>query len=496
MNLIHIFNQSVLEKPDATFLLDQERTYSYGDIYTAVEKLTAKITGSGIKGAQTVGILMADSPEYIVAYLAILKAGATVTLLPTERSITEIAGLATTARLKGAIFQEKFKDHLPEIENLLGSEIEKISYNNIDCGNFSAKQLEVPTLKDSSKSKPKNDPAVIFFSSGSRRQSRPVLHTHESIANITLACAERLSIKYTTRFISNLPLNHFFPNATMVNLAIATGNAIVFCQDKSTQSIIENINRHQVNILVGNATIFNELADYQQTESTDLASLALGISIGGSYSREFMDLFQQKYNALVGEGYGIAEAPIVTLNYNSNQNKAGSVGIPLAGCQLRLGGELIKTEAGTIGELEIKGQNLFWRYFDQFSNQALYQDNWFATGDFFHQDEEEFWYYNGKMSDWIHRYGFAINPADVETIIRKHPQIDCAVVCTGNGLNQHRALKVIVEANEDNSLNEQEIMEYCKKNLASYLIPDSIHIVPHIQKNILGFPRRNEYHRV
>ena len=145
-----------------------------------------------------------------------------------------------------------------------------------------------------------------------------------------------------------------------------------------------------------------------------------------------MRAFEEKFSAMILEGYGLSEtSPVASFNHPDKARKAGSIGTPIAGCEMKVisddGADL---PVGEVGEIVIRGENVMKGYWDkpEATADCIDADGWFRTGDMARVDEEGYFYIVDRKKDLIIRGGYNVYPREIEEVLYEHPAVREAAV--------------------------------------------------------------------
>ena len=207
----------------------------------------------------------------------------------------------------------------------------------------------------------------------------------------------------------------------------------------------------------------------------NLTSGGIGISV------ELLEKYHDLLGLSISEGYGLTEcSPVITWNGLSHPPKFGTVGYPLACCEVKiLDNKGREVPAGVEGEVLARGLNVFSRYFNQPEHtKKAFVDDWFMTGDLGYLDKDNYLTLTGLKKDMINIFGLKAYPKEVEKILSYHPDIESARVW-GEWHPRHRdvvACEVFLRSG--GTMTEKDLTNWCRQNISSYKIPRKIRIHP------------------
>ncbi|MDO9547619.1 MAG: class I adenylate-forming enzyme family protein [Candidatus Marinimicrobia bacterium] len=493
-NLTDFIYHFAESKPNFPFIIHGDYKITFQKAAEQISSISNELLNAGLKSGKTVGILLQNCPEFVLTYLAVLNTGAVASLLPWTMPEGEVATLATTTRIDFLIYSIEFQEHADQILNLSGHPIkcyvhgrdsDESATNIYDFINNNI-SFNIPSTAKTRYN------AVILFSAGDYSHPKSLVYTHENLINTALAVSERFPENYRFRIYTSLPYFHYFPFTLVVNLAIVMGNTIVIPFDDSREKLYESIQTHNVNIFVSNSGFIKELVSEKYLEPEKLKSIDYFIPVGDSFSMDTKNIIFRRYNAHIIEAYGVAEAPVITMNFNRNKINTASIGKSLSCCEMKIVDEYEnEVRDNEPGFLLVRGNNVFHHYFDRYPIIERDREEWINTGDVAMKDEEGYLFWVCKQSDWISRNGFRINPESILSVVQKHPDIKEATVFNLKLSHGHDQIKLAVTVTDNPDFSDQELMSYCQSQLPKYLAPDSIEVVDHFDRNCIGIIRKS-----
>jgi long-chain acyl-CoA synthetase len=220
----------------------------------------------------------------------------------------------------------------------------------------------------------------------------------------------------------------------------------------------------------------------------DTSTLRLAISGGAALPVEVLRGIEQTFDAVVLEGYGLSEtSPVASFN-TPTQRKPGSIGIPIAGVELKLvDAEGADTPEGEVGEIAIRGHNVmkgYWQRPD--ASMAAIRDGWFHTGDMARRDADGFYFIVDRKKDLIIRGGFNVYPREIEEVLYEHPAVlEAAVVGTPHPTHGEVVVAAVaLRAHAD--ATTEELRAYVKARVAPYKYPRHVWLVDALPKGPTG----------
>jgi long-chain acyl-CoA synthetase len=221
-----------------------------------------------------------------------------------------------------------------------------------------------------------------------------------------------------------------------------------------------------------------------------MSAMRLSVSGGAAMPVEVLRQFEDAFDCIVLEGYGLSEtSPVASFNHPDRERKPGSIGTPIRGVEMRVvdasGAELPQ---GEVGEIAIRGHNIMKGYWNkpEATAEAVSADGWFRTGDIGRVDEDGYFYIVDRKKDLIIRGGFNIYPREIEEVLYEHPGIaEAAVIGMPHSeLGEEVGAAVVLKPGA--TATPDELRTYVKSQVAAYKYPRRVWIVDALPKGPTG----------
>jgi long-chain acyl-CoA synthetase len=254
------------------------------------------------------------------------------------------------------------------------------------------------------------------------------------------------------------------------------------------QEVLKSIIENKVTFIAAVPSMLQAMLDAAD-ESVDLSSLKYCITFGFPLYEEIQKQFEERFNVLVLEGYGLTEATsLVTCNRLNRERKLGSVGLPLVGLDVSIFNENDEAlRPGQTGEIVVKGPSVMKGYLNApKENQQVLRNGWLHTGDIGKVDEDHYFFIVDRKKDIITKGGFHIYPRELESIALLHPKIAEAVAVGTSDPVQGEEVKLHLVLKENETATEDEIRKFCAEHLEVYKCPKSIQFHVSLPKTATG----------
>lgn len=461
--------------------------YHTFDVLT--DRIAFGLERMGLVPGDHMAVLHPNSPQTLLAYYSIVKAGGVVIPINPIYTPREITFILNNSEAKALILHESF---IPKIEEIK-KEIPDVTIFIIrkDAERLEEaveRSLGSPLSAIKARDFLPHDPAVIFYTSGTTGSPKGVILTHGNFCFGGPNVAQNYGLRESDCTIAVLPLVHVFCVASPFFGSLSSGGAVVVLERFQTELVFEAIERYKVTWFPGVPTMFTYLLNGNPENQRNLSSLRMGLSGGASLPIEVLRQWEEQFKADIIEVYGLTESTgLVTANPVYGTRKPGSIGITVSGVEARVvGKDGPEQPDGEIGELIFKGPNATRGYFNLPGETAeKIRDGWVHTGDHAFRDEEGYFFIVGREKELIICGGYNVYPREIEEVLHGFPGVNEAAVIGVPDPAKGEVPKAFVSVKKGLLEDEEALLVYCKKNLASYKIP-RIAFLEELPKNITG----------
>ncbi len=508
-NLIELLHGS-RQHGDKTFLVFEDERYSFTEHYELVLTLAAELLEMGVGKGDRVAIAMRNYPEWIISFWATISIGAIAVPLNAWWSGDELAYGLENSGSKVLIFdQERIQRVAPYLSELPQSA--DLSVLAVRCSqDVSSKvpasivQREMQDILKSGVRKPiealieADDPAVIFYTSGTTGRAKGAIGTHRNlVTNLmnaffvttrsTMLAKERSNsdneateAPAESSYLLSVPLFHATGCfATMIPNLVA-GNKIVLMRRWDPEDALALIERERVTFFGGVPTMVWQVLNSPNFAKYDTSSIR-NISYGGAPApSELVRRIKEHFpTGMPSNGYGLTEtSAIAAMNVGDDYvRKPDSVGPPVPVCEVRIiGSDGTDQDINTPGELWIKGANVIPGYWNnQEATAASFSNGWLHSGDVAFIDEEGYLHIVDRAKDMLIRGGENVYSPEVEGAIYEHPAVADVAVVGIPDLVLGEEVCAIIQLRPGHSLSEQELKEHVAKRLAHFKVPKYVY---------------------
>jgi long-chain acyl-CoA synthetase len=331
--------------------------------------------------------------------------------------------------------------------------------------------------------------AALMFTSGTAGAPRAAMLSHGNLlANIeqTLNVDDRLrpdDIVYGV-----LPLFHIFGLNVVLGMSFSAGCTVLLVQRFDPTTAADSIRERRVTVVPGVPTMWTAFAHFDELADNNFASVRMALSGASRLPTPVFERMRDRFGLEISEGYGLTEASPTVTTSSGIPVRAGSVGRALAGVEVRLVNVDGDALVGDVGEVWVRGDNVFLGYFGDAdaTDAVLDRDGWLHTGDMAITDDDGYLYLVDRSKDLVIVSGFNVYPAEVEEVLTAHADVVEAGVIGVPHPHTGEAVKAFVVAEQGADVDEETLIEHCLDHLARYKCPSKILFVPELPRNTAG----------
>lgn len=491
MNLGTYLDQKVDQYGDKPYLFFYDQIVTYREFGERVDKLAHGLLKLGFKKGDVIHVWLQNSPENLICYFAIQKIGAIAGPINGLWKAEEVTYLLNDSGGKGLILGSQYAPTLGEMREScpdLKIVIEIGEQSHPDHIMFDDLMADVTDERFHGEAG-EEDPAYIFYTSGTTGNPKGVLLSHKNVFADILSFQEAVNPDEDHRILIFLPLFHV--NAMLTSTStLEKGGAVVLRKQFNAREFWSVVEKYRVNFFSAVPAVYNILLTLPRKRDYDISSLQFGICGAAPMPIETFKAFEDTFKVPIVEGYGLTEGTCVsTLNPRNGVRKVGSIGIACPGQEVLItnedGEELPANEKG---EIVITGDVVMIGYHNRpkETEEAL-AGGVLHTGDVGYKDEDGYIYIVDRLKDLVIRGGENIYPKEIDCLLVEHPKIKDAA-CVGvkdDVMGEEICAYVILQENE--TLTTDEIADYLKEHLAVYKVPKHIKVLEHdFPRNAVG----------
>jgi long-chain acyl-CoA synthetase len=336
----------------------------------------------------------------------------------------------------------------------------------------------------------RSDTAVILYTSGTTGKPKGAELTHYNLSQNAGVARRLFGITDQSTVMGVLPLFHAFGQTCGLNASVLAGARLTLVTRFDATKVLSVIERDRVTLFEGVPTMFNALLNHPERKKYSLASLRLCVSGGAALPEEVHRNCEAAFDCIIVEGYGLSEtSPVASFNRPDALRKAGSIGVPIEGVEMKVVGEDGREmPQGQVGEIVIRGHNVMKGYWNrpEATAAAITPDGWFHSGDLARVDENGYFFIVDRKKDLIIRGGFNIYPREIEEILYSHPAVREAAVVGVPHPELGEEVGACVALNPGYTISAAQLRTFVKEQVAAYKYPRHIWFVNELPKTATG----------
>ena len=410
------------------------------------------LSTQGVTAGDRVALLLPNGVEFVIAFLAILKLGATPAPLNPLVKDDELAAFQADLRPK------------------------------LSVDRVAMSQGSWPTLTEVSA------PSLILYTSGSTGRPKGAVFSHDALTFANRSWAEPvMGLTPDDTVLVAVPLAHSLGLNGGLLAPLLTGATIALLERFTPEAVFAAIKKHRVTVFPAVATIFRRLLNSAALSGTDFSSLRLAVAGAAPCPWELAVEWREKTATRIVRGYGMTELfrPL-SFRADDPNDIPHAVGRSVPGVEIRTIVDHGTSRDG-VGELWIKSPAMMDGYLDapDETNEVI-SDGWFKTGDLATVSPDGFVQIVGRKRERILRGGYSVFPQEVEAVLLSHPAVAEAAVVAVADPDLGEEVAAFVSLKRLEKLTSEELLGYCKEHLARYKYPRRIHIVSELPKGPTG----------
>lgn len=510
--LLEMFSRSAQRFSRRPALYFFGKTLSYQDCHSLIERFACGLAALGIRKGDRVALCLPNSPQAVIAYFGILRAGGIVVACNPTYTEHELSHQLRDAGARAIVVLDLMYQKIQHLDLELiivtritdfMTTIAKFIYQR----RTGRPPIEIPRsdttllFHDMLDSVPPvsqeelpvvtpDDIALLQYTGGTTGVSKGAVLRHRNLtANIQQLISWFSPAERVENFLAALPLFHVFGMTVTQNICLAVGGCMVLVPDPRNIPVLLTILRKKQPTVI---TLVPALAGklLEHCDARDFAAARFVICGGAALPYEILKKFKEKTGHLIIEGYGLSEAsPVTHCNIPRGLSVKRSIGLPIANTEAKIVDETgQEVPVGETGELWVRGPQVMEGYWNNPVETAnvLKPGGWLATGDIARTDQDGFFYIVDRKKDMIlSTSGFNVYPAEIEQVLVLHPHVSEAAVIGVQLVDGSESIKAFVVLTVDR-VSADDLLSHCRRYLASYKMPKKIEFRTELPKTILG----------
>jgi len=487
---------------------------TYREIKELSDRFAASLRRMGVPKGDRVVLLLPNSPQFIIAYYGLLKAGAVIVPLNPLSAERELEFYLTDSEAEVAITIPLF---LSKVASLVG----KTPLKHIVCSRLSdflpfplslvqgfreqrlARAVRGAALVDfkelleqglrpdwSPERVQPEEMAVLIYSGGTTGIAKGIMLSHFNfVANAHQIIAWG-NLTNEQGLLAVLPLFHGFGMSVTMNSALLAGGEITLLPRFNAKQVAKTIQKRKPSFFIGVPTMFVQLSNLPEIHRYDFSSLR-GIFVGAApLTKAIKDDFEKKTGGRMIEGYGLTEAvTAIMANPYKGTHKVGSIGIPFSDVDMKIvsldDGRTLPP--GELGEISLRSPTVMLGYYkNSEETQKTIVDGWLHTGDIGYVDGDGYFYITDRKKELIIVGGFNVFPREIDELIYQHPKVKEGITVGIPDPRKGERIKIYVVLKTGETATQEEFIAYFKERLTPYKVPSEVEFRTELPKSMIG----------
>jgi crotonobetaine/carnitine-CoA ligase len=483
-----ILARAVEEGPERTAIVCGDAALTYAELDAGANRIGQILGDLGVGPGERVAVLMANRPEYLVAYHGIGRCGAVLVPLVTQSKPPEIAYFVGHSEATVLIVDEKRWEVVrDQLEPRRAPELATIKHV-IKLGDPAPGALSLGELMDvASSERVDHEPAeedwvALMYTSGSTGRPKAVIHPHYTAVAQAEAVSARMGYTADDRLMTIFPLFHGNALVWSALTAVWAGAQVIVSERFSASRFWGQAREHgatEVNLLVGAINMI--LAQPERPDDRD-HPIRLALC---NVTKTVYDEFTERFGVDIVSTWALAEGPLGTMTAPGHGYRSGEIGWPM-GTDNEI--RVVDTDdqevgPGVTGELVQRNKAMMPGYFkNEDETERVLRGGWVHSGDLGKRDEDGIFYFVGREKHVIRRSGENVSGEEVEECLQEHPAIATVAVIAVADEIRGEEVKVFVVLNEGQELDPEAIVAWCEERLADFKVPRYVEFIDELPR--------------
>ena len=479
-------------------LISENETLSFADLDNLSTNIATHLIDLGILQGDRVAIWAPNMNEWVLAAIAIHKAGGVLVPINTRMKGKEAAYILNNSEAKILFSVKTFlgidyfklleKEDLPHLEHQIA-----LDEDNAEDSNLAFSYLKEQTLNLEMPEVSETDMADIIFTSGTTGKPKGVISSHLQNIKVFDYWSTYIGLTENDRYLIVNPFFHTFGYKAGWLAAAMKGATAYPCPVFDADKIIETINEQKISMLPGPPTLYQSILTSKLINTLNISSLRLGVTGAASIPVQLIKDMKEKLGfETVITAYGLTESTGVVTMCTPNDDYetiATTSGCAIADVEVKCvnqDGEEVGIDEP--GEILVRGYNITQGYFNnpEATQEAIDRDGWLHTGDIGMLDANGYIKITDRSKDMFIVGGFNAYPAEIENILCDHPAISQAAVVGIEDERMGEVAKAFIILKPDQDLDADSLLQWSKDNMANYKVPREVEFVRELPTNAAG----------
>lgn len=461
------------------------QTITYADFLRMAAQYAGALTKFGLVPGDRLAVQIAKSPQALAVYAACAQAGVIFLPLNTAYTADEVSYFVENSGARLVLCDQAKHAAMVPVAQACGAELATLNADG--SGTFADVAADMPD-SFATVDRTLDDLAAFLYTSGTTGRSKGAMLTQGNLLSNAETLVNEWQFTQDDVLLHALPIFHTHGLFVASNITLLAGGQMIFLPTFNVDQIIENLPKSTA--LMGVPTFYTRLLGDKRFTKELVAHMRLFVSGSAPLLAETHVQFEKLTGLRILERYGMTETNMNTSNPYSGERRAGTVGFPLPGVELKITdsktGETLPQ--GEIGEIEVRGPNVFKGYWQMPEKTAeeLREDGFFITGDLGQIDKDGYVHIVGRNKDLIISGGYNIYPKEIEQLLDDQENVlESAVIGVPHPDFGETVVAILVPA-PTGQPDLEAIQENIATSLARFKHPQRMIILPELPRNTMG----------
>ncbi|KTD46532.1 acyl CoA synthetase, long chain fatty acid:CoA ligase [Legionella quinlivanii] len=492
-----LLNQSAAKFPDKIALITEQQQVTYSELHRLSNRLASSFMAENIKKEDCIAFLLPNCLEIVLTYYACFTMGAIalpVNINFDDAMISEVLAFCRARILiTNAEFYQRLiknKEALKHIEHCYLIQDASDYPETKDFKNLIIKSpsIQFPQLVE-------DDPALIYYTSGTTGLPKAVLHTHRGLMQGTNNQIEQIQINANDSTLVMFPLCYLIGLGSQILPFNRVGATIVLLSVFEPQKALKSIIENRITKVYGFPKLYLELLTRADKDYVANNALNFCFSGGEAIAPALQKRFKDIFNIEITEGCGMSELQIYCMNPPYGKKKLGSIGFPIVNVEMGLIDEkgIAVIKPHSIGEIIVKTASVTAGYWhnEELTHQIVKQ-GWFHTGDLAYRDAEGCYWFVSRKADIIKRSSLLISPLEIENVFYQNPEIKEAAAVALKGPADDQIIVFVLLKAEASDQTADSLLYFANQSLTKEKQVNHVRIVNQLPYGVTGKINRKE----
>ena len=470
-----------------TFLINERKKISYKEFHFIVNQIANYLVDINLAPGDRVAVQAEKNIIQLALYVATVKVGGIYLPLNTGYTLNELDYFISDAQPKVVVVDENIQKEIKQMPSALM--VQTLTLNLDESGSLIEAVSNYSTYFDAV-NRSENDLAAILYTSGTTGKSKGAMLTHKNLASNAEVLRDFWKFTENDVLLHMLPIYHTHGLFVACNILAISGGSMIFLEKFEVDNAMKWMK--ESTSMMGVPTFYSRLLTSKKLNAEATKHMRLFISGSAPLLAETHNEFESRTGKKILERYGMTETNMNISNPYEGERKAGTVGIPLPGIDIRIVSEEGKKLDGEIGIIELKGDNVFKGYWGMKEKtvEAFTEDGFFITGDLAFKDKNGYYTIVGRDKDMIITGGLNVYPKEIEDVINELSNISESAVFGVKHYDFGEAVVAAVVTN-DKEVGESYVINFLKDKLAKFKQPKKIVVLESLPRNTMGKVQKN-----